>query len=220
MQFPVLKQGPGSHTQVGTGGTASRQPGRASPASQLGAAVQQTEFTRASWEPHASFKHWLVQRVKVGMSYYNLLTSPNLVIKNSSLQPVPNGLGKASVSKGAGAPITNLLLPKAAIFLAQLRRPEPVLDPCTPEVLRSSCPNQGWGESCVVPAQKKGQLCLAWASSEKGCLLFLESCKIPRQSHKEKEIFLRAKKESQTRRTVEGLAHGHTARHCWSWTET
>lgn len=48
------------------------------------------------------------------------------------------------------------------------------------------------------------------ASSKKSCLLFLESCKIPRQSHKGKKIFLRAKEESQTCRTVEGLAQGHT----------
>lgn len=158
--------------------------------------------------------------MKAGTSCYNLLTSPNLVIKNSSLRPVPNGMGKACRSHGPCAPITNLLLPTAAIFLAQLHRSQPVLDPCTPEMLRSACPTQGWGEPCVVPAQKKGQLCLAWASSEKGCLLFLESCQIPRQSHKGKKIFLRAKEESQTCRTDEGLAQGHTASHCWNWTET
>lgn len=139
------------------------------------------------------------------------------------MQPVPHGMGKVCRAQGPGAPITNLLLPTAAIFLAQLHRPQPVLasapQKCQDPLAKTVLP-QGRGESCVVSAQKEGQLCLAWASSEKGCLLFLGSCKIPRQSHKGKKIFLRAKEESQTCRTAEGRAKGHTASHCWSWTET
>ena len=136
---------------------------------------------------------------------------------------MPNRVSEVCGSQGPGAPITNWLLPTAAVFLAQLHRPQPVPDPVpqkSAKTLLLSLLLQRWGELCVVAVQKEGQLCLAWVSSVRGCLFFLGSWKILRQFHKGKKIFLRAKEESQTHRTVEGLAQVHPASHCWSWTET
>lgn len=86
------------------------------------------------------------------------------------------------------------MLPSQVAFFLQLRRPHPrPLYPRSAKTLLLTLLPQGWGELCVVSAQKEGQLCLAWVSSERGCPFFLGSWKVPRQSHKEKQNLLKSR---------------------------
>lgn len=117
----------------------------------------------------------------------NLLTFSNPVMKNSSLQPVPNGV--STVCRSPGPPSASWLLLVAALFLTQLHRPQPSPDPCPPQ-MDNSCQlfHHTPGVDCMWSQPESRDSCVSSGSHQRGAAWFFQEAEsVPSSGTKERK---------------------------------